>query len=91
MEGNLGWLLHGNRLAYNNRSVACTETYIEWCDRFADIAWKNDPTRFVGDCTCTIGTVVRDSVDSERILIAGESDCTVHGFGSEDTKDHADR
>lgn len=39
----------------------------------------SDPSRFVGGCTCRIGTVE----DGGRILVAGESDCPVHGFGKE--------
>lgn len=58
-----------------------TGSYTCQCYEHTDRYWKEkareaDPSRFIGDCTCQIGTVHED-----RILIASEDDCPVHGYG----------
>lgn len=49
---------------------------INGLDYWMHVVRLSDPTRFVGDCTCRVAGVVGESV-----MIGGEDDCPVHGFG----------
>ena len=84
MQGHYGWVLKGHRKSGNNRIVPAEDLMADgWVDRHEDVQ-RSDPTRFVDGCQCRIGAVVRDPDIGERIIISGESDCPVHGFGSEE-------